>query len=123
MEQDKSLALKHNKGDYEAKMVLSTAARLELDWWINNITSTYQVISHGLPSIQITTDASLRGWGAECEGVSTGGPWALEEAKQHINRLELLASFLGLKAFAQERTNVHIRLRLDNSECDQSHGH
>jgi hypothetical protein len=51
LEQDKSLALKHNKGDYEAKMVLSTAARLELDWWINNITSTYQVISHGLPSI------------------------------------------------------------------------
>jgi hypothetical protein len=53
--------------------------------------------------------------GAECEGVSTGGPWALEEEKQHINRQALLASFLGLKAFARERTHVHIRLRLDNT--------
>ena len=53
--------------------------------------------------------------GAVCEGVSKGGPWALAEAKQHINRLALLASFLGLKALARERTYVHIRLRLGNT--------
>jgi hypothetical protein len=115
LEQDKSLALKQNKGDYDAKMVLSAAAKLELDWWINNITSTYHVISHGQPSIQITTDASLLGWGAECEGVSTGGKWDPQEAKQHINALELMAAFLSLKTFALEMTHVHIRLRLDNT--------
>lgn len=115
LEQDKSLALKQNKGDYDAKMVLSSTARLELDWWIKNITSTYHVISHGQPSIQITTDASLLGWGAECAGVSTGGVWTLEEAKHHINGLELMASLFGLKTFAREMTHVHIRLRLDNT--------
>ncbi len=39
--------LKTKEKTLDAKMVLSAAAKLELDWWINNITSTYHVISHG----------------------------------------------------------------------------
>ena len=49
--------------------------------------------------LTIRTDASLLGWGATCNGMSTGGRWNMEEAEQHINCLELKAAILALKAF------------------------
>ena len=49
--------------------------------------------------LTIRTDASLLGWGATCNGTSTGGRWNVEEAEQHINCLELKAAILALKAF------------------------
>ena len=62
----------------------------------------------------LTTDASKKGWGAECEGVSTGGLWSNLEANEHISYLELLPTFLGLKIFAQAKCDIHIRLMIDN---------
>ena len=115
IERDKSLALKQHKGNFDAKMILSDSAKSELTWWVQNITSTFNVISHGQPTFQITTDASLLGWGAECEDVSTGGHWTPVEAKHHINCLEMRAAFLGLQTFAKEKSHIHIRLRLDNT--------
>ena len=44
-----------------------------------------------LVDLLIETDASRKGWGAYCQGISTGGPWCLEEKRLHINCLELLA--------------------------------
>ena len=40
--------------------------------------------SHVEPQHQITRDASLLGWGAEHDGVSTGGSWTHVEAQYHI---------------------------------------
>jgi hypothetical protein len=47
----------------------------------------------------LQTDASLNGSGAECSQISIGGRWTVDESKNHINYLVLLAIFLGLKAF------------------------
>ena len=58
---------------------LSRSVCQELQWWATNITQ-----SHNEPQLTITSDASLKGWGAECEGVSTRGVLdSIRSSKQH----------------------------------------
>lgn len=52
--------------------------------------------------------------GAFCCGNRINGGWKVDELKFHINYLELLAVFLGLKSFASTLTNCTILLRVDN---------
>ena len=73
LEKDKCLALQQAKGNFDAHMSLSQQAKCELQWWCDNVMTAHNVISHVEPQHQITTDASLLGWGAEHDGVSTGG--------------------------------------------------
>jgi hypothetical protein len=46
--------------------------------------------------------------------LKTSGFWSYEEKKLHINFLELKAAFLSLKCFCSTKTNIHIKLYLDN---------
>ena len=43
------LVLKQNKGNYEAKMVITPNIKQELKWWFTNITGKDGKISHGNP--------------------------------------------------------------------------
>lgn len=116
LESTKSFALKKFKGNWEAKIRLPHDSLHEIKWWIHNLPTAYNVLSHGAPSLTITSDASKSGWGAVCNGVRTGGLWTHYEKSQfHINCLELMASFHALKSFAKNQKNVHIQLRLDNT--------
>ena len=115
LETDKIAALKYHKGNFNGLMQLSSAAKAELQWWVKNTDRAYKPISHGKHDLLITTDASNLGWGAVCNGVKTGGHWTAIEALQHINYLEMLAIFLGLKTFAREHQNIHIRAMTDNT--------
>ena len=54
------------------------------------------------------------GWGAHCNGLSTGGLWSQSEQFLHINCLELLAGSFAIKCFAKDKTNIHIQLFMDN---------
>ena len=38
--------------------------------------------------VLIQKDASTKGWGATCNGISTGRMWSAQEMKNHINVLE-----------------------------------
>ena len=76
--------------------------------------TAHNVISHVAPQHQITTDASLLGWGAE-HGVSTGGSWTHVKAQHHINYLEMLAIYLALQTFAKSWVNTDIHLMCDNT--------
>ena len=73
LEKDKSQTLQRTKGNFDASMSLSSPAKSELQWWIKNVVTAYNVINHPHPQHQITTDVFLTGWGAESAGVSTGG--------------------------------------------------
>ena len=64
LENDKSLAAKTNKGNFNASMAISPEAQMELKWWVNNVECSLNVLAHVQPQHQITTDASLSGWGA-----------------------------------------------------------
>ena len=115
LDRDKTSALKANRGNFDVGMSLSESAKSELNWWIANISKEQKYLSRDPPALQITTDASLSGWGAECLGVSTGGQWTQRESRHHINYLELLAAYLGLQTFAKNKCHIHIRIRLDNT--------
>ena len=53
--------------------------REELNCWFTNVYKQKRVIRHELPKITITTDASMRGWGAVLGAISIGGRWSSEE--------------------------------------------
>ena len=61
------------------------------------------------PDLLMVTDASTKGWGASCLGVSNGSP-----CRDHINMLELKAVKLGLLTFAKFRKVQRIHLQMDN---------
>ena len=65
--------------------------------------------------LTINSDGSLRGWGARCYLQTTGGPWSEEEARMHINCLELLAAALAVQSFSKDRIRISILLRIDNT--------
>lgn len=63
----------------------------------------------------IFLDASLTGWGISCNDNRTHGYWSESEKIHHINYLELLAAFFGLKCFAKDLKECNILLRIDNT--------
>lgn len=89
--------------------------KIELKWWIDNIKAQFRKIDQGTPQIVISSDASMSGWGAVCNGVKIGGRWNDDEKIHHINYLELLAVFHALKSFGKEHRFIHIGLRIDNT--------
>ena len=114
LECEKILALKYNKGNYDAFMTVSGNMKSDLVWWSHNIDTQYSPVSHGNPDIEISADASLEGWGGSFGSRSTGGRWKMEEMA-HINCLELLAIFYTLKAFCKTMTSIHIKILSDNT--------
>jgi len=59
--------------------------------------------------------ASGTGWGASCQGRSTGGLWTAQETALHINVLELRAARFALACFAGSMHGREILLRIDNT--------
>jgi hypothetical protein len=62
LEQDKSNALKQNKGDFDQLMRLSAKAKTELLWWIEQIDTTFNDITTPDLDISVSSDASSIGW-------------------------------------------------------------
>ena len=101
---------------YETMITLKREARLELHWWIENI-SIYngREITIINPEIVISSDASLIGWGAASQGRSTGGTWGKEEKSLHINVLELKAVDLAIRTFTKDKPVKAIHMQIDNT--------
>jgi hypothetical protein len=115
LEIEKDSALKANRGDYDARMVLSPAAKNHLHWWTVNAPGANKSLRQTNPQITIQSDSSDFGWGAHVLGRSAGGAWTLPEADRHINEKELHAVLLALQCFAKNLQDVHIRLEIDNT--------
>lgn len=115
LEIEKTAALKHHKGDYNATMELSDIAKSDIRWWIENIAHTSNVVTHKNFDATIYSDASLDGWGGAMNDTSTGGIWSGTEADNHINYLEILACFLTLKTFCASMSYCHVKAMVDNT--------
>ena len=92
VENDKSVALNRSKGDFDAHMYLTPEDKSELNWWILNIETSYHKLHRQEPQQTITTDAPSLGGGQSITVPLHGGSWTWEEAKNHINYLEMLAN-------------------------------
>lgn len=115
IEEDKKLALKDSKGNFDDSMALSAKSRKDLKWWIDNILNAYNDIYVKQPQISISSDASLAGWGGVCNDKKAGGAWKAEDQLCHINFLELKAALFALKSFGSILQNKHVRILLDNT--------
>ena len=73
-------------------------------------------ITRGQADLTIETDASLKGWGCNCQSlnISAGGPWKQNEANNHINVLELQAVYFALQALCNDKHDISIHLLIDN---------
>ena len=103
-------------GNYSSEIKLSDEVKTELQWWIQNLhlNNGRSVISYP-PQLLITSDASLEGWGAFCQGHKTGGQWTLPEKKDHINILELKAAKYAILTFTRLYPTARtIHIKMDN---------
>lgn len=114
LERQKYLALINND-DYDAKFKPSLIILDDLRWWLKTIPNAHCPMRHPGYKYEIYTDASGTGWGAVCGDRRVHGRWKPSEKSNHINYLELLAVFLGLKSFINNETNCSILLRVDNT--------
>ena len=105
-----------NQGSYDSRISLHTLANEELRWWIANIHRVNGSVLHP-PSCEmtITLGASKLGWGAACGHRTTKDSWSAQERLLHINVLELKVAFLAIQSFLKHKSNMSIKLRLDNT--------
>ena len=79
--------------NYDAKFALNEKCIEDIQWWVKNVETSKKHVYIGNPTVVITSDASLSGWGGVYENNSTGGRWSVCESSYHINQLELLAVY------------------------------
>jgi hypothetical protein len=84
LEIDETIAFKYSKGNYDAIMRLSEISKNDILWWISNMHTSFNPISHGPSLVTVHSDASLTGWGrvcnhTKCTCIHTGGHWTQEE--------------------------------------------
>ena len=103
-------------GNLDVVRQLPRAARLDLQWWVDNLLKVNgRLFFPKVADIEIYSDASLSGWGASCNEVTTRGPWTSSDASRHINELYLLGAFFALQAFVGSSRDIAVRLFLDNT--------
>ncbi|KZS05450.1 Uncharacterized protein APZ42_031346 [Daphnia magna] len=108
--------LKFFKGIMKTKLELNEEARNDLQWWVSNLLAAKgRAIYDPSPILVIYSNASFFGWGSECNGISTGGPWIPIDQGKHINDLELKAAFFALRFFTEFNRDCTIALKLNNS--------
>ena len=117
LEMAKTEALRAAKFDYDQVMEVGQECREDLHWWNENLRSLVKPIIRSSPELTICTDASLKGWGCwnEMTGESFGGRWSEVEVKERINWLELKAVWLSIQAICQQKYDMHLRVRSDNT--------
>ena len=115
LELEKIDALKNNQGDFDRKITLTREPIKELKWWSTNILIQYKSLIPQPFKRTIFCDASKLGWGIHSNGVSNGARWMPNVALLHINELELIAIYHGVRAFCNQDRNTHIKVMCDNA--------
>lgn len=114
LERCKYLALLRAQ-DYDDYMTLPLHLQSDLKWWLSTVTTSVNPLRDDKYVMEIFSDASKKGWGAACGEETASGQWNSEECNMHINYLELMAAFFGIKIFAKDLQNCQLLLRIDNT--------
>ena len=95
------------------ELILDNESRLSIRMWTRPPTDGMDLTSY-IPQLSMTTDASNSGWGATLDDRSASGRWSAAESDLHINHLELLAVFRGVKSFRRHLRNRRMTVHLDS---------
>lgn len=114
LECDKADQVRRSGGSYEGSVEITSQSRDDLRWWIKSLPVAKKVIDRDVYDLEIYSDSSKTGWGAHFGELKAKGSWTVEESKLHINVLELLAVFNGLKCFVKDK-NLHVLCHVDNT--------
>lgn len=115
LEMFKTRMLSQNRKNFKAKICLPSHLFEHLRWWLKNIPTAHNELKTDQFDHTIYSDASKEGWGAVWNGEVAKGRWSTTERQNHINYLELLAAFFGLKTFAKHFNGVRILCKIDNT--------
>lgn len=115
LEIEKIRALAFSNGDYAGLFTYNSETLTSLLWWKSAIRQGVCKIRSDCFDYEIWTDASNSGWGAHFQGKTTRGFWSIEEQKLHINTLELLAIFNGIRSLILFASSKHILVRSDST--------
>lgn len=114
LERQKYLALnEHQSYDKIFRPSLDTVS--DLVWWAKHVPTSSKSLVVPNYDYVIFTDASQIGWGAFSNNKRVNGAWKDSERNFHINYLELLAVFFGLKCFVADKADCNVLLRVDNT--------
>ena len=114
LELDKTIALRNNFGNFDAKMTLSNHSLNDLNWWLENSLSIQNWIHPPPIDVEISTDASKHAWGVVFTE-KIGGSWTETEIDLHINIKEMIAIYFALKAFCSQLKGRHVKILCDNT--------
>lgn len=114
LEREKFLALNYSD-NYSKQMILRDNIKNDLIWWKEHIDASFCSFQSNDYALVIFSDASTTGWGVACNNKTAHGHWKHSQSSSHINTLELLAAFYGLKIFASHLKCCNILLRIDNT--------
>ena len=96
---------------FDNPVPLNKDIQSDLRWWIQEASSyNGRPLQKSHWDLTIESDASKQGWGASCQGTNTGGPWTATELLEHINYLEMKATFLALQSSCTARSSVSVLL-------------
>ena len=101
------MGLKKEKGNSDTFIKLTKEAVLDLQWWIKNLYTVSKKLQYPDITKVIYTDASMHGWEAYCEEMSTGGSWINTEKDWHINALKLKSILLSLISIVKDH-GIHV---------------
>lgn len=113
-EKERTRALEENNNNFDAIMTLSSFLNEDITWWKLHIRTISAPMNEPVYDLKIFFDASRMSWSVFCEGRRSHGHWNLNDLNLHINSLELMAAFFGLKCFASDKQGSNILLRIDN---------
>lgn len=101
--------------DYNRYMTIPQNLQADFKWWLQAIDNSVRKIRDDFFHYEIFSDASTTGWGCACGSATANGSWSKDEQAMHINYLELLAAFFGLKVFTKDSRDQQLLLRIDNT--------
>lgn len=105
----------HSGGHYDHQIYITQEVEIELQWWLTKLDHwNGKALLRPDPHLTIQSDASLQGWGANCQNTKIRGLWGEEEKTLHINQLELKAAMFAVQSLAKDIQNKHVLLQLDN---------
>ena len=103
-------------GRWNDQLTLDSHLLSLLHWWAEKAQTSRGVPLHSpTPTQDLFTDASTSGWGASLNNLRAQGTWSEQEARLHVNKLEMMAVHRACVALKPHLSGTTTRVHIDNT--------